>query len=133
MQKYLVLLIVLLLSSCTTVWHIQTDCKVQSEEFMKNITTALISESYKIIQSDVKLGYLRGEAQKTMGLNNNIQTAWSFQINQDKVIAFCTWTDDSNQLRYCNDDFDKDKGWYWNVRNSLEKLCGNKLIFIKKE
>jgi hypothetical protein len=132
MHKFL-LLIVLLLSSCTTVWHIQTDCRVQGEEFMKNITTALVSESYNIIQADVKLGYLRAEAQKTMYLNNNIHTVWSFQINQDKIIAYCTWNDDSNTINYCNDDFDKNREWYWNVRNSLEKLCGNKLIFIKKE
>ncbi len=34
---------------------------------------------------------------------------------------------------YFNDDTPKNITWYWNVRNRVEELCGNKIIFHKIE
>ena len=48
-------------------------------------------------------------------------------------------TMDKNRIRrgnsdtYYKDDSSQDWGWYWNVRDGLEALCGTKLVIVEKD
>lgn len=38
-----------------------------------------------------------------------------------------------NSDTYYKDDSSQDWGWYWNVRDGLEALCGTKLVIVEKD
>lgn len=44
---------------------------------------------------------------------------------------FATMTGNSDT--YYKDDSSQDWGWYWNVRDGLETLCGTKLVIVEKD
>lgn len=148
MKKFfLVILTSILLSSCsTTVYQLTSNCdKISSDELFKSISTLLIQENFSIKQSDMNLLYLRAETEPIVkaSLMGMIETRiWTFQLVNGKIIATARQilvqknafgNETGSSEKYYNDKVHKSWGWYWNVRNGLENLCGDKIIIVEKE
>jgi hypothetical protein len=139
---------IILFSSCssTTVYQLQTNCdKLTIEELFKSITNLLLKEDFIIKQSDLKSGILLAETIPVHNIwseGDVIETrAWTFQFSRGKVIATAIviikeknnyGKTTATTVTYCNDLSKPDWKWYWNVRNGLEKLCGNKILIEEK-
>jgi len=140
------LLISFFLSSCgTTMYQLKTDCsKVTVEELFKSITALLIEEDFIVKQSDLKLGYLQAETMPEFNvwLGMNEIRVWSFQDVNGKIKATAKvvytkkniyGSTTGGSVTYYNDDAHEDWTWYWNIRNGLERICGNKIVIVKKK
>ncbi|MFM8472880.1 MAG: hypothetical protein ACKOBV_05085 [Candidatus Kapaibacterium sp.] len=142
----------LFLQSCgTTVWQLKaSECSETNEETMRSITGVLLSKNFQIKSSDVKLGLLIAETEPKVIWTNSVEKrVWQFQIVNNtsplgttsmltasaKTVtqmtnAFGAAT--SSSETYYNDDCAESWDWYWDVRNSVQKLCG-KVVFTEKK
>jgi hypothetical protein len=147
MKKLLLggLLLMLLLSSCgTTVWQMKTKCDVPTKEMFKKISIVFMQENFLIKENDAEMGYLLAETTPEHdpwfgGTNVRI---WMFQAQGDIITAQARSARTTSNVygattggsvTYINDEFSEDLTWYWNVRNKLEDICGNKIQFIKSK
>jgi hypothetical protein len=146
MKKYFLIIALLIsLTSCaTTVWQLKTDCNSNTEDLFKKITIILMQENFLIKVNDPKIGYLQAETVPSFSIwtGTNETRYWIFQVQDNKVTAqakvvyiqqniFGATTGGTET--YYNDEAHSDWTWYWSVRNELEKICGNKIIFIEKK
>ncbi len=157
-QLLIVIIMSIFFSSCgTTVWQLKTDCNISNEDLFKQISQVLISEGFIIKSFDDKLGYLQAETQSKFNAWTGLNEIryWIFQSpNTSSYSSVTSATNKSNKIiamakvvymqqnmfgattggseKYYNDDVNKDWTWYWNVRNSLVQICGNKILFVKK-
>jgi hypothetical protein len=141
----LFLALFMLLTSCgTTVWQLQTECNATTEDLFRKISVILMQENFIIKANDPKSGYLQAETAPSYNiwLGTNEIRYWQFQVIDNKVVAQAKVVNVQQNLfgattgsseHYFNDDAHSDWTWYWNVRNELEKLCGHKIIFVKKK
>lgn len=122
----------------------KTDCDLPTDELLKRISMVMVDENMNITMNDAKLGYLRAETLPDHSVWTGMDEVryWTFQVVDGKVTASAKFTYTQKNAfgattggteNYVNDEYPKDYTWYWNVRNSLEKLCGNKLVFIEKK
>lgn len=140
----LFLTITLSLNSCITtkIHELQSNCdQITTDELFKSLTTLVLKENMIIKQSDAKLGYLQAETNpKRSPLSGETRSyAWVFQHSDGKIVAYAKVlyssqnafgaTKESGEAYY-GDDSSKEEKWYWNVRNGIEKLCGNKIIIV---
>jgi len=147
MKKYLfvsIMLVALLtISSCgTTVWQLKTDCSPSTEEVINRITPILMEQNFLIKVNDPKTGLLQAETVPKFNFWMGMTEAryWIFQIVNNKVIAQAKIiymkqnifgaTTGGTEIYY-NDEASKDWSWYWQVRNGLETICGNKIVFLE--
>ena len=146
MKAYIFFIIFLLLSSCgTTVWQMQTNCEINTEELFKQISVALFQENFIIKESNISLGYLQAESSPRLGGYLNKESViryWIFQVHNGKLIAkakeVLTLYDDNGVIsnireKYYNDDTSYKDTWYWKVRNELGKICMNRVYFFESE
>lgn len=139
------LLLAILLTSCgTTVYQLKTDCNKDTEDLFKAIAMALSEENFLIKQNDAKLGYLQAETIPSFNIwiGANEIRYWVFQKVEDKVtasakVAYITQNvfgaTTGGSETYYNDKTHKDWTWYWSVRNKIENVCGNKIVFVEKK
>lgn len=140
------LLVALILTSCgTTVYQLQTKCdKTTPEELFKSISTLLMQQNFIIKQSDMKLGYLQAETMPSFSVWTGMDETrvWVFQYVQGKIIASAKQVltkknmfgqTESGAETYYNDNVHSDWSWYWDVRNGLENLCGDKIVITEKK
>jgi len=136
MKKYLTTLFLLLTACTPSMWQMKTDCKLSNDELFKKITAVLLQERFIIKASEEKLGYLQAESLPeyvpAFGLKETHY--WTFQSINGTITASASWATQGGQsssVTYMNDGTAAKIKWYWNVRNALESLCGNKLTFIE--
>ena len=146
MKKYFLIIALLIsLTSCaTTVWQLKTDCNSNTEDLFKKISIILMQENFLIKANDSKIGYLQAETVPSLNAwTGMIETRyWIFQVQDSKVTAQAKVvytkqnvfgaTTEGTEIYY-NDEVHSDWTWYWSIRNELEKICGNKIIFIEKK
>ncbi len=143
MKKYSIIVFAIALlffSSCVnySVRQLKVDCKPTTEETMNKIIQVLMQQGFTIRENDVKIGLLQAENTAHPFMYSEVRK-WSFQIVDNKVIAQASFTtttktaygDMSNPPRYCNDGVSESLTWYWTVRNQLEVICGNQIVFIE--
>jgi hypothetical protein len=132
-MKYFILL--LLLAGCTTANYriVSNDC-ITKDEFFGSVTTLLVSNGFKIVHSDLKLGYLQAETGfvSNPGILGQQNSVWSLTYNQNGLTAQA-WAESESMMsgrttkhKTPYGDFaHKSHSWYWNVRNGLDNLCKN--------
>ena len=147
MKKIIVLFLsAIIMSSCgTTVWQMKTDCNASPEELFKKIAVVLMQENFLIKANDIQLGYLQAESVPEFNpWLGEVTKYWVFQIqnyqsspltiNKVTARAYIVYkmTNASGQV-YFHDDSDPKTTWYWSVRNGLENICANKIVFIESK
>ena len=150
MKTILLILASIFFISCSNPkYQIQTECNLSIDDLFKSITTLLMQENFLIKQSDIRLGYLQAEtipefddAALMVGSSSQVYKIWVFQYKQGKIIATArsirtikqNHLQDGSQIYY-SDKINKNKRtkWYWNIRNGLENLCGNKIVIAEIE
>lgn len=139
-------IIALCFSSCgTTVHKLTADCNVDNKVLFSKITAILLQENFMLKSQDIETGYLQAETVPEFSVwtgmsetrywifhvrNNNAVTAQA-KVVYSKTNAFGAAT--GGTTKYYNDDVHKDWTWYWNVRNELESVCKNKIIFLESK
>ena len=144
------------LSSCgTTMYQLNNNCNLSSEELFPRISQILINEGFIIKTNDAKNGYLQAETIPKFNIwigmsevrywiiQKNEQNGISATSNQPakpNLIAYAKVVYTQTNIfgastggaeTYYNDKTSKDWQWYWNVRNALENLCGDKIKIIE--
>ncbi len=144
MKKALIFAVLLFASCGTTIKQMKTDCNLSADELLKRVAMVMVDENMNITMNDAKLGYLRAETLPDHSVWTGMDEVryWTFQVVDGKVTASAKFTYTQKNAfgattggteKYVDDGYPKDYTWYWSVRNALEKLCGNKLVFIEKE
>ena len=144
MKNVIIILILLSLSSCTpTMYQHNCNCDaIDMKSLFTSISASLAKENMQIATSDINIGYLEARSKPaysvlTGGTYTNI---WVIQYENGKIIAYAKLlTETKNAFGvtlassegYYNDKASNDVGWYWNVRDDIEKLCKGKIEVIE--
>ena len=136
MKKYFILFaafLVLGLTSCSsTMWLLKTDCNVSNEILFEDISSILKKEGFLILQNTGNTLEAKTLPERNAyGFGYNY---WNISVIDHKLVASAYWyqyVNGTEQIVYVNDDklSDRKNTWYWRVRNQIQNLCKNKIVF----
>jgi len=141
-MRYLSILL-LLLVSCTTIQHrMEVGCQKSGEEIISQATGVLMDEGFEI--KTVGATYLTAATVPDYNFVSQCMENywWSIRIKGSKILASAGkrlvkenrfGKVLSNRTLTYGDELSKNQGWYWNVRQELEALCGQRVVVLTKE
>ena len=134
-----------LMLSCVTpnpVYQMKSPCaNVSSEELFNALTAVLVQENFVIKTIEIKIGYLYAEKAPEYNsyYSGTIIESWTIQHSENKITAIAkrraivqSQYGPVASDGYYNDNTPKNITGYWNIRNAIEKICGDKLIIEVK-
>ena len=134
------------MSGCgTTVYRLESKCDaVTTDSLFKSISILLIQKNFSIKQLDANDGYLEASTFPEWSVWTGMTSSkiWTFQKINDKIVASAKTLMQSQNMfgattgssvYYYSDKCHEDWDWYWDIRYSLEEICGNKIVIIKTE
>lgn len=142
------LLSTLLLIGCTpTKWQMRAPCATEEmtrSEIMENLVALVVQEEFNPTIINVEIGLLQTKTAETTSFWTGWSTTyhWNFSFSGDTIVGTAKSVVVSrNQYgvamgsseEYYNDETDRDESWYWNVRNGIENMCGERIIFIERK
>ena len=129
MKKNLLIAVLasILFVSCATPKYIEVRCELDDTELFNQISTTLVQNGYRITHTDYKAGVLSAEQEDSSIWTGSQSFYWSFVRKNGYLIA----TAKMKTTATVNLDDKTHSSWtqYWNVRNELENICKNKIIF----
>ena len=138
------LLSLLVLSCSPKIYEHQLNCKSNTEQILSKFVQLVTSEGLTVENQDAKLGFANASSSEDFSFWTGVYTRrfWTISVVEGKIFAtaktntytkniFGTMTGNSDT--YYKDDSSQDWGWYWNVRDGLEALCGTKLVIVEKD
>ncbi|MBS4000767.1 MAG: hypothetical protein KGZ71_09835 [Desulfobulbaceae bacterium] len=147
-MKYLFAIFVIfsvILSSCTpVVYRNLAECNKNDVEIFKDITTILMQNNFVIKNANENIGYLNAEIDSPPLVAGTFgaKMIWDFNIRDGKITAtYKSLMYETNRLgnvvsttdpRYGSDEYNKGDKSYWNVRNSIEKVCNSRIVVVKE-
>jgi len=145
-MKWLVIgLISLFIVGCgTTVYQLKAPCNKTVETVFQEVTGLLIKEGFNVTFQSIETGLLHAETtpEHSIWTGENTYYKWDIQITNNEVVASCVLTTInknafgatlSTSEQYINDEWSEDVGYYWNIRDGLEDLCGSRITIIKSK
>lgn len=138
MKSTVIFILLLILTGCFAKYHYQlnTECKdLPKAEILNSLVTKLSSEGFTIKENNFGLDMIKAEI-KTNKIKNDNVFMWSFYYLNGTIIAsahsYNEFTQSSfDNITSYNDNTDKSIELYWNIRNELERICGQKIIIEK--
>lgn len=134
-MKLLIPLLALLVSCTSYTYRLQAPCKLSNQVLFERLTGVLVENGFQI--KTVTGNYLQAETSPQTGSYGiNKVNVWVITVNNDTIIAKAkvkSSSDDWNSETERSDSEPKSETWYWNVRDGLEGICGNKLLLIETE
>ncbi|MCO5252598.1 MAG: hypothetical protein M9949_14415 [Candidatus Kapabacteria bacterium] len=131
-------------TACTPViYRNMADCDKSDVDVFKDITTILMQEEFTIKNANENIGFLVAERETAPlyagGYGSKI--VWEFNVRNGKIMGtYKTFLYESNlsggiketmQPTYGSDKTGKGEVTYWNVRNSIERVCNSKIVVME--
>ncbi len=137
MVKYLVILFVLIISSCTMsqmhralsdtdYYQLEAKVKGDSLKIIKQIEALIASKGLNITYKDYDNAYFVA----TLKTAQNDDVVWTVQVIDERILASSfvrLWGVEN----YFNDNTPSGNSLYWDIRNGIEKLFGCKFVVTK--
>jgi len=144
MTKYILMLCLVLGGCATSIHQLSTKCKTPPEQLFSQLTIIGLQNGLNVKMNDSKSGILQLESAHKAVLLTNMQEvrSWAIQYDGDTVRCFAKQSltnynvfgnPISSAETYYDDKVSRDLGWYWKIRERLEKTCGNVIIFTSTE
>lgn len=118
--------VMILLSSCSTTLIHNCKCERDKEQFVGDVVEKLQEESFYMLRKEPYEGYIKAQKKDMEGT----ATTWTFMLSDGKLNATC-FTGTESVPKYLDDNSDPNFKPYWDIRNFLEKYCGEKFIIIQ--
>lgn len=144
LQILLILLLFSLQSCAVKIYEHHKDCLKDKQEIISKFSSLVIAEQMQIKMQDANIGVAQAETPVTKNIYNGQleQKFWNLRIDGNNLIitAYLTITQQnafgvtlSQTTVYFDDKTHNDWGFFWNVRDGLEELCGGKFIVVEKK
>jgi hypothetical protein len=115
-----------------------------NQQILAKFSSLVMAEGLSVKNQDIELGIANAESvpDKNIWTGYTTQNIWNIRIENNTIIALATMnmftqnifgaTTNTSTVSLGNETHD-DYGWYWNVRDGLEELCGGKFNVIVKQ
>lgn len=146
-MKYIyILLIALVFSSCATkIYDYQLQCNKDKQQIMSEFIRLVTSQGMQVKAQDINLGFAQAESleERNIWTGYLMQNFWTINI-KDNIITMSAYNTvkTTNEfgatlyttVTYYKEDTHNDHGWFWNVRDGIQDLCGGEYqIILRKE
>ena len=142
-------LLVVLLALATIAGCVQRPIRITTActphtttELITALTSLVASEGMNVTLVNENVGLLQASSpEHTSLLTGTSSNHWTFTIKDGRIDAYAKAlfrttnqygaTVSSSEYFYSDKD-DRDNKWYWNVRNGLQRLCGDSITFVEQ-
>lgn len=111
-------------------------------ELITALTSLVASEGMSVTLVNENVGILQASSPElTSILTGTSSNHWTFTVKDGRIDAYAKSiykttnkygaTVSSSEYFY-SDKEDRDTKWYWNVRNGLQRLCGDSIAFVEQ-
>lgn len=143
-MKYLLLILIVLIASCTPQVHKLTSyCSLPKKDLFLELVKLGKENKMNVIKVDTSEYVLKLQTEpKQLGWSVfKYVNTWSFKYKSDTLTAVALQSSHKTNIRdevvaiydtYYNDEeaeHTEEMNWYWQIRNKLEQVCGSKITF----
>lgn len=147
--SFIIIFFVVFIVSCVSPKNIEyklkSTCNQDASEIFQKIKPIMDYHDFQMLESDPSSGFLKSKmvdrTEDFMGNFYEYKVTWIIYVRDGEVSAQChyvyhkgtTVMKADKVFKYCGDNCEDSKRWYWDIRDELEKICGNmKIIEVQK-